>query len=48
MVILGQSDEALFVFDDETIITYACNDIQIREFVRIKAKVESNVANHEQ
>ena len=48
MEILGQSSEALFEYNDETLIAYACNDIRIREFVRIKAKVESDVVNHEQ
>ena len=48
MEILGQSSEALFEFDNKTLIAYACNDIQMQEFVCIEAKVESNVANHEQ
>ena len=48
MEILGQPLEDLFEFDDETLIAYTCNYIQIREIVRVEAKVESNVANHEQ
>ena len=48
MEILGQSSKDLFEFDDETLIAYACNDIERQEILRTQAKVEADVANHEQ
>ena len=48
MEILGQSTKDFLEFDDETVIAFACNDIQIQELLRIQARVEGHVANHEQ
>lgn len=44
---IGQATGELFEFDDESIIEYACNSIQMQELIRTGDKVEEHVAHHE-
>jgi len=48
MEILGQSSKDFLEFDDETVIAFACNDIERQEILRTQVRVEADVANHEQ
>ena len=47
MDIIGQSSKDLLEFDDETLIAFACNDIERQEILRKQARVEGHVADHE-